>query len=57
LAATEKLTLPLPLLFDPDVMLIQEALGTTVYGQVLPELPGSAVTLTIPVPPLPGTLV
>jgi hypothetical protein len=37
--------------------MIQEALGIAFHGQVLLLLPGSAVTLTILVPPLAGMFV
>ena len=57
MAATLKLTLPFPLPFAPDVIMIQEALGIAFHGQVLPLLPGSAVIPTIPVPPPAGMLV
>ncbi len=43
LEAIEKLTDPLPLLFAPPLMVIQETLLTTVHEQPVPEL-----TFTLP---------
>jgi hypothetical protein len=54
LDATLKLTVPFPLPLAPDVIMIQEALGVALQGQVLGLLPGFAVTETVPVPPPAG---
>src|SRR5215213_5595530 len=48
LLATEKLTVPFPTPFDPDVIVMKLSLGTAVQLQ----LP-AAVTLKLPVPPAP----
>jgi hypothetical protein len=47
LAATEKLTVPLPAPLAPDVMVTNAALLTAVHGQ-----PVVVVTATLPVPPV-----
>src|SRR5258708_9684914 len=54
LATTVKPRLPLPVLLAPDVMMIHDALLAPVHGQLLPLVPGLAVTPAVSEPPLPG---